>query len=255
MSGPWFPYCGPAPLPGELLSRWNFDPILIAVMVVLAAIHYRLLSQSGEFHRKRGWYAGLWLIGVALFVSPLCALPSALFSARVVHHVLLIAVAAPIAVLALPERLRAAPVALIGVASALFVTHTAAVWVWHFPTPYAWALSSDAVFWVMQITLLGSAIGVWSVVLSRTIPLGFAMAMVLGTMVQMGLLGAVITFARHPLYLPHFSSTQPFGLTALADQQLAGLIMWVPAAIPYFVCALALLGRSVVRATNVDRPA
>ncbi len=70
----------------------------------------------------------------------------------------------------------------------------------------------------------------------------------------MGLLGAVITFARVPLYPPHFATTDPFGLSALADQQLAGLIMWVPATIPYLAAALLLIGRGLARgAPDVGR--
>ena len=57
----------------------------------------------------------------------------------------------------------------------------------------------------------------------------------------MGLLGAIITFARTPIYSPHFATTEPWGLSALSDQQLAGLIMWVPATIPYLLGALVYI--------------
>ena len=53
------------------------------------------------------------------------------------------------------------------------------------------------------------------------------------TIGQMGLLGALIVFAPRPLYVVHFASTAAWGLTPLADQQLAGLLMWVLAMIPY----------------------
>jgi putative membrane protein len=59
--------------------------------------------------------------------------------------------------------------------------------------------------------------------------------------VQMGLLGALITFAPEPLYAPHFLTTKPYGLSAHDDQQLAGLIMWVPAIAPYLLAALLAL--------------
>ena len=70
----------------------------------------------------------------------------------------------------------------------------------------------------------------------------------------MGLLGAVITFARTPLYDAHLGATTPWGLSALQDQQLAGLIMWVPAAIPYLIAALMLLV-SRFGAAFADEPA
>ena len=60
---------------------------------------------------------------------------------------------------------------------------------------------------------------------------------------QMGLLGALITFAGQPLYAPHFFTTEPWGLSALEDQQVAGLIMWAPSAGLYLAAALAIAGR------------
>ena len=64
-------------------------------------------------------------------------------------------------------------------------------------------------------------------------------------MVQMGVLGALITFASRPLYAPHWSTTAPWGLAPLEDQQLAGLVMWAPAAAIYLLAALAILYRSL----------
>jgi putative membrane protein len=58
----------------------------------------------------------------------------------------------------------------------------------------------------------------------------------------MGMLGALLTFARRPLYAPHADTTLAYGLTPLADQQLAGLVMWVPAALPYLLAAALLAG-------------
>jgi putative membrane protein len=63
-------------------------------------------------------------------------------------------------------------------------------------------------------------------------------------MAQMGMLGAILTFAREPFYTSHAATTWPWGLEQVADQQLAGLIMWVPGVIPYAV-ATALIARSV----------
>ncbi len=69
---------------------------------------------------------------------------------------------------------------------------------------------------------------------------GAALLGLAGTVVQMGLLGALITFAPKPLYGPHLTTTWPWGLSPLEDQQIAGLIMWVPAMIPYLVAGLWL---------------
>jgi putative membrane protein len=253
MTAAWQPYCGAAPLPSEWLARWNWDPVLLAAMAALALCHAGILLKTGEFRSRRWWYASVWLIAFTLFVSPLCALSSALFSVRVVHHVLLIAVAAPVAVLSLPVRWRTAVAQSGGVLGAVFALHVAIVWVWHLPAPYASAMSSDLVFWIMQLSLLASAIALWRLILSPVGPAGAALSLALGTVMQMGLLGAMITFARKPLYIPHFATTEPFGLSPLADQQLAGLIMWVPATLPYLAVALILIGRSLARAANADR--
>lgn len=255
MTAAWEPYCGVAPLPSEWLARWNWDPVLLAAMATLAICHAGILMKTGEFRSRRWWYASVWLIFFTVFVSPLCALSSALFSARVVHHVLLIAVAAPIAVLSLPLRWRLAAVQSASLVGAVFALHVAIVWIWHLPAPYASALSSYLVFWIMQFSLLASAIALWRLILSPVGSAGPAMLLALGTVIQMGLLGALITFARSPLYIPHFASTEPFGLSALADQQLAGLIMWVPATLPYLAVALMLIGRSLARAASADHTA
>jgi putative membrane protein len=56
---------------------------------------------------------------------------------------------------------------------------------------------------------------------------------------QMGMLGALLTFASVPLYVPHLTTTFAFGLDPLGDQQLAGILMWVPASLPYLAVAAA----------------
>lgn len=226
----WIPYCGAAPLPAELMARWNLDPVLLAGLGLLALGHLR----SGEARHGPAFWSAFALL-MLLFVSPLCALSSALFSVRVVHHVLLAAVIAPLLVLAVP-RLRP-PGSLGGWTGAqAFV-----FWLWHAPPVYEWALSGDAAYWLMQLSLLGSAIGFWSAVRRAAAPL--AAAALLITMVSMGLLGALITFAGAPLYAPHLLATAAWGYSPLEDQQLAGIIMWAPAGALYLGAAMLLLGR------------
>lgn len=135
----------------------------------------------------------------------------------------------------------------------MFAFHAGILWLWHAPVPYAAAMSDDLLFWAMQLSLLISAVVVWLAVLSPAASFGAALTLMLGMVVQMGLLGALITFAKVPLYQPHFSTTEPFGLSTLADQQLAGLIMWVPATIPYLVAALLLVGRALTGAATAGR--
>lgn len=224
------PYCGGAPLPADLLSRWNLDPVLLVLLMVAFVACRRAGARSAPL------VAGLGVVAV-LFVSPLCALASALFSARTVHHVLLITVAAPVLAMALPRRVPGTRFTL----AAWTLGHAAVLWAWHAPPAYAFALSNTAGYALMQATLLGSAIGFWRAALSTTGPA--ASAALLGTMMQMGMLGALLTFAGTSIYRWHWITTQPWGLSPLEDQQLAGLIMWVPGGGAYLFAALFLAGR------------
>jgi|JI6StandDraft_1071083.scaffolds.fasta_scaffold112300_2 putative membrane protein len=225
----WVPYCGPGPGPDEWLSRWNFDPVLIVSLTAgLAFVLWRLSARERAF----GTAAALTL--ALIFVSPLCALSSALFTARTAHHVLLVAVAAPLIAWSLP-RTKVGPLALATAAQAVVF------WAWHAPAAYGAALSHNGVYWLMQLSLLGSAVWFWMAV--RRAPAPAAVAALLLAMVAMGLLGALLTFAAEPVYAPHFLSTRYWGLSPLEDQQAAGLIMWAPAAAVYLAAALLVLGR------------
>src|ERR1700692_4926528 len=215
-------YCGPAALPDDLWTHWNVDPLLIAILGALAIVVGRGRSSKA----KAGW--GAIVLMLVIFVSPLCAMSSALFSVRVLHHVLLIAAVAPLLALAFPQRRAGAPSFVV-----LVVAHAVILWLWHTPGPYAWGLASVPAYWLMQISLLGSAWLLWRAILAPAAQSGLALVALAATIGQMGLLGALIVFAPRPLYTLHVASTAAWGLTPLADQQLAGLLMWVPAILPY----------------------
>lgn len=188
--------------------------------------------------------ASALFLTILLFVSPFCALSSALFSARVTHHVLLAAVLAPLIVFGVPKTRLQLP----GSLGLWTITQALVFWLWHSPGLYAEALSSDLVYWAMQLSLVATAVGFWAALRRSTAPAGIAALLV--STVQMGLLGALITFAGSPLYAPHFLTTEPWGLTALQDQQLAGLIMWAPSAGLYLAAALLLAQRRLLRAES-----
>jgi len=248
-----FPYCGQAPVPSEWLGQWNLDPTLLVAMAALSALHVAVLIRTNELPSRKYWVAAVWIMLVGLFISPLCALSSALYSVRVAHHVVLIALVAPALVMSLPSAWRSAASYKAG--GVILIVNIAIVWLWHAPAPYAAAMSSDMLFWVMQLGLLLSALALWHAVLAPAAPFGGSLTLLLGMVLQMGLLGALITFARSPLYAPHFGTTEPFGLDTMADQQLAGLIMWVPATLPYLAAALLLIGRGLAGAATARRPA
>ncbi|MBR0556900.1 cytochrome c oxidase assembly protein [Ciceribacter sp. L1K23] len=229
------PYCGPAPDPSTWLWRWNFDPPVLLALGLLAVV---ILRRSNGRTAILSGMTG-WLLLFAAFVSPLCALASALFSARVLHHVLLVAGAAPFLAAALPSKTLAVPRMLSP--GLVLAIHTLLFWFWHSPVAYAFALSSDPAYWLMQGSLLGSALWVWAIILSPSCHAGTALTLLLGSVLQMGMLAALLTFSRGPLYEAHFMTTVAFGLTPLQDQQLAGVFMWVPAALPYLIVALMRL--------------
>jgi putative membrane protein len=230
-SEPFVAYCGPAPVPSDLALAWNLDPVLLAGLALFAAAVARRPSAAG-------WAA--FALMALVFVSPLCALTAALFSARVVHHVVLIAGVAPLLVLAFPPRgLGRLPLPL------LVLVHAAIVWAWHAPGAYSWALVSVPGYWLMQATLLASAWALWRAVLMAPEHPVSGLAALIATVAQMGMLGALLTFAPEPLYVVHFATTGPWGLSPLADQQLGGLIMWAPALVPYLAAAV-LAGRRIL---------
>lgn len=223
-------YCGPPPPPQAIWTSWNLDPALLAALGLLALI----------LGRDRAGQAGVAVLALA-FVSPLCALSSALFSARVVHHVLIVAVAAPLLARALPVAGRRWPPGpALAVAAGM-------LWVWHLPAAYDLALAHKGVYWAMQAGLVATAIAYWRAVFAPgAVPVA-ALLVTVGGFAQMGMLGALLTFAPDPLYAAHAVAPWDWGLSPLADQQLGGLLMWVPAGLPYGVAALVVARRGWTR--------
>lgn len=230
----WIPYCGEAPGPQVWLTRWNLDPALGACLVLLAVVLWMPSSARALGAAQCRSLRAAWLLTVLLYVSPLCALSSTFFTVRVIHHIALVLLLAPLLAAGLDAGLRRLPAPLwssTAVAAAVF-------WAWHAPAPYASALSSDGVYAAMQLTLLASATWFWTAVRRSSPPA--AIGAILATTVQMGLLGALITFAAQPLYEPHFASMLSWGVSPLEDQQLAGITMWAPGSVAYLVAAMAI---------------
>ncbi|WP_338242563.1 cytochrome c oxidase assembly protein [Aurantiacibacter hainanensis] len=242
MTGPeiWIPYCGAAPVPAQWLARWNFDPALL--LVLGSALGFCLVRPSSD--RLVQWMRlGTLALTFLLFVSPFCVLGSALFSARTVHHILLVALLAPMAATALELHRHKLP----GTFAQWTVAQAAVFWLWHAPPAYELALSSDLAFWAMQATIFGSA-AVWFAHL-RQQRAGTAVVGLLATMVSMGLLAALLTFGGAAFYAPHALTTSAWGLGPLEDQQIAGLIMWAPGSAIYLLAAVTILYRSLQPAT------
>ncbi len=249
------PYCGTPPSPAELFARWNLDPILIACLIGIAVLYALGARRQHAIsrHRRVLFFAG-WLLASLALVSPLCPLSVSLFAARVGQHAVLILIAAPLVMAGKPFRSLeallpqfahvAGPFALLrAVATPLPAAGLFAVllWFWHMPAPYAATFDSDVVYWAMHLTLFGSALLLWGALSLRDgskLPQIVAGGML--TSIQMTFLGALITLTPHPLYAPHLLTTAAWGLSPLQDQQIGGLIMWVPGCTVFL--AVAVMG-------------
>lgn len=225
------PYCGPAPRPANLLWSWNGDLFLLLALTLATGIGALALRHSARA-RKQAFAVAMGSAVIA-FVSPLCALTVALFSARALHHLVVFGLLAPALALAFPvRRIAVAP---------SFLALSAGLWLWYLPQAYSAAWDSVAVYWAMQAALVLPAWTFWSVILTGR---SFAHVVWLVPLIgQMGILGAILTFAGRPFYLEHLAHTERFGLNALQDQQLAGLVMWVPGMVPVAVLAALMAWR------------
>ena len=244
------PYCGSAPAPGAL--HWNLDLDLAAALLILAVAHLAFARSRGM--RKKNMCASAlgWLLLALAFISPLCNLSVALFSARVTQHMVIALIAAPMIARGLvfaPEEGRPWA-ASAWVATLIFA---AIFWIWHSPLFYDETLRDNVVYWLMHVTTIAAALSLWMAVFNSSAPLAFLVLFVTG--VQMSLLGALLTFAAVPLFSVHEFTTAAWGLTWLEDQQLGGLLMWVPAGLLLTAYSVLAFGAALRLEPPVASPA
>ena len=213
--------------------------------------------------RAASFAAGMLTLFLAL-ISPLDALADQLFAAHMTQHLLLMIVAPPLLVSGRPVlvwlwafplsrrrdigrwwnragRLRALQGFLMRPLT-IWLLASAALWLWHVPRLYDWALSNELVHVVEHLCFFLTSLAFWTLVVEpydadRPNP-GLAIVAVVTFALHSGLLGALLAFAPAPLYRTHNLSFP--ALSPLEDQQIAGLIMWIPASLVY-LAALSLL--------------
>ncbi|KQU71447.1 MULTISPECIES: cytochrome c oxidase assembly protein [unclassified Rhizobacter] len=223
----------------------------------------------------RGLHAGTVAAGAAGFAvlalalaSPVDALADRLFAAHMVQHELLMVVAAPLLVLgrplaawawALPPAARQrvggwlrhpawrVPWRALTHPLSAWSLHALALWAWHLPLCFEAALRSPAWHALQHASFLGTALLFWWCTLAA-VPrraIGGALLSLFTTMLHTGALGAL--FSLSPLvWYPHYLGSAPvLGLDPLEDQQLGGLIMWVPAGAAYLAAALWQVQRAL----------
>lgn len=259
---------GEALEPHDLWQAWEFDPFVIALLVLSAVLYTigvaRLWSDGPRGVRR--WniacYVAGWLSLVVALVSPLHEMGSVLFSAHMAQHEVLMVIAAPLLVLGkplvpylcgLPPRARKSVASLvrstqwqrgwrwISGMSAAWIIHALALWVWHIPALFQATITIEFVHALQHFSFLGSALlFTWSLLKTYNghVRYGAAVAYVFMTAIHTSLLGALLTFASRAWYPVYTETTTAWGLTPLEDQQLGGLIMWVPAGIIYTVAGL-----------------
>jgi putative membrane protein len=252
--------------------RWSFEPLVIAAMLLSLGLYLvgfarlRQRTRRGGAHRlysAAAFVAGWLALGVA-FISPLDAMGAALFSAHMVQHEILMLVAAPLLVLGRPLgvwlwALPAAARSRIGrgvrapsvrrswrwltLPATAWALHLAALWGWHIPRAFEAALVHPGLHAVQHASFLASALLFWWTVLAPRpghADRGFAMLSLFTTMAHTGALGALLTLAPTLWYASYVESAPAFGFDPLEDQQLGGLVMWVPGGLAYLAAAMVV---------------
>ena len=198
-----------------------------------------------------------WLALVVALVSPIDALSEILFSAHMTQHELLMIVAAPLMVFgrplvaflwALPARWRlpvgqSIPWRFLGGPIPATLLHAIALWMWHLPSLYQATLRSEAIHAVQHLSFfLTAALFWWALVHGRYGRMGYgvAVAYVFFTAAHSGLLGALIALSPNVIYPIYQQAGAPWGINPIEDQQLAGIIMWIPASVLFTIVGVAL---------------
>jgi len=137
--------------------------------------------------------------------------------------------------------------------------HALAIWVWHMPALYDAAVGNEGIHTLQHAMFVGtSALFWWGMLYGRYGRAGYGAAVfyVFLTVVHTGVLGAMVTFARTPLYPIYQASAAAHGIDPLVDQQRAGLLMWIPAGLVMTMLGLALfaawLGESERRTLQIQ---
>ena len=240
---------------------------LVASVSLYAVGATRLWQRAGMFRGiSRGdalRFAAGWLLLCVALLPPLDAMGERSFAAHMVQHEILMVIAAPLLVTGRPLeawtwalapswRARLALVTRSRALRAIWATltepvvawtlHAIALWTWHVPSLFEAAIASTPVHIAQHTSFLVTALFFWWTVFERARRNAGAasMASLFTTLGHSGALGALLTFGSTAWY-PSYSGA--FGLTALEDQQLGGVLMWGPASFAYLVAALVIASR------------
>ena len=273
-----------APTLASLALDWHVEPA-VALPLLLAALGWlALVRRVNRLHpetpvpavRTAAFLGGLAAIAVAL-MSGIERYDTTLFSVHMVQHLLLLLVAPPLIALAAPitQLLRASspgvrnrvllpilhstPVSVLAHPVVTWLTFGLVLWVSHFSPLFNIALEDPGVHDLEHAAYLVAGLMFWWPVVGLD-PAPHRMAYparVLYLLLQLPInsfLGMAILFADDPLYLHYATLGSPYRITALADQQLAGGLMWLAGDIA-FIAALLGVVAALMRHEQRDAPA
>lgn len=273
-----------SPSLGTLLLGWHFDPLIVGSLLAAGIGWVLLVRRVERRHPRRGvpgartaaWFGGLAAIAVAL-LSGIERYDTTLFSVHMIQHLLLMLVAAPLLALAAPvtQLLRVASpgvrhrvllpvlhstvVAVLGHPVVAWLTFTLVMWLSHFSPLFDLALEDPGIHQLEHVAFLASALMFWWPAVAadparRRLPYPVRALYLLLQLPVNSFLGMAILFASSPLY-PHYATLgAPYGITALADQELAGGIMWLIGDIVFIGAVLAVVA-AWMRHEERDAPA
>jgi putative membrane protein len=253
-------------------TLWSFEPgvviPLIAILVFYVRGLLRFWQNAGIGHgitrSDAIWFAIGWLTLVIALISPIHTIGQFLFSVHMTQHELLMLIAAPTLILGRP--LIAMLAGLPPGVSLKFARwsrqrawqktwhffynpltawsiHAAALWLWHIPVLFNAALESEFVHALQHIFFLASALLFWWALMGvrySYIGYGAAVLYVFTTALHSGLLGAFLSVSTTLFYRTYADTAPLWGFAPIEDQQLGGLIMWIPAGFVYVFAGLAL---------------
>jgi putative membrane protein len=258
----------PSRLPSA--DAWNaVTAISLAAVVALYAAGVRRLWQTPAGRQTIGpWRVGAFLAGCATAAIALLSIldrwSDILFSAHMAQHELLMLVAAPLMVAGRPfiaSLWALAPEGRSAIASAMragwlaksweiatgpltvLLLHAFVLWAWHVPAMFEAALHDETIHVIQHLGFfLTAALFWWALIHGRYGRLGYGVAVlyVFATAMHTQILGALLTFGTRDWYPTHQARTLAAGLNPLADQQLAGIVMWIPFGVVFLFIGLAL---------------
>ncbi len=256
----------------EASASWGAEPWVLACLMLslgcyaIGSVRLYARARLGRqaLLRQAVCFGVGWLVLAIALASPLDAAGSLSFAAHMVQHELLMIVAAPLLVLgrplgvwlwAWPSGWRRAGGALTHLKLLHLVwhwltrplnawlLHFAALWLWHAPSLFQTALLHPGWHALQHASFLFPALLFWWTVLGKTPATparGTALAYLFTTMLHTGALGALFALSATVWYPAYGAGAGEYGLSALEDQQLGGLIMWVPGGLAYLIAALLL---------------